>query len=301
VTDISLLIATRQRPESLARTLRSLASMDTSTITWELIVVDNEGSQETARVVREACVHEAVTLLVEPVAGKNRALNRALDVARGTLTVFTDDDVSVEPTWLREIWEGAARWPRALMFGGRILPRWPEGREPKAFHPFFEHAYAIADLARPEGPYSAGYVYGPNMAVRSMVFRGMRFDVNVGPDGTDRYIPGSETSLTVALQLAGQTAVYLPRALVHHEIRPEQLTTGWLHRRAFRRGRAEAVRDARAGRSRHTPRDVFVKAAREYAALWRARLQGDGAAALDHGLEYWKARGFIHQWRLGRR
>ncbi|MGE0704873.1 MAG: glycosyltransferase family 2 protein [Vicinamibacterales bacterium] len=300
--DVSVLIATRRRSGALARTLDGLASMDTGAISWELVVVDNDGSRETARVVREAAVQAPVTLLVEPVAGKNRALNRALDVARGALLAFTDDDVSVEPTWLREICEGAARWPGAVMFGGRILPRWPEGQEPPVFHPFFEHAYAIADFARPEGPYSSVNVYGPNMAVRSMVFKsGMRFDVNVGPNGTANYIPGSETSLTVTLQLAGQIAVYLPRALVHHEVRPEQLAPAWLYGRAFRRGRAEAVREVRAGRLRRAPRDKFLEAAREYAAWWRARWRRDRAAALDHGLEYWKARGFIHQWRVGQR
>jgi hypothetical protein len=104
----------------------------------------------------------------------------------------------------------------------------------------FDHAYAIADWVQPEGPYRASRVYGPNMAIRASVFHaGWSFDPAIGPDGTDTYIPGSETDPTMRLERAGFPAVYLPRALVLHQIRAEQLGLEWLSQRAFRKGRED--------------------------------------------------------------
>jgi hypothetical protein len=165
-------------------------------------------------------------------------------------------------------------------------------------HPFFEHAYAVADFDHGEGPYSSGYVYGANMAIRRAIFdRGWRFVVQRGPDGTERYIPGSETSLTVALERAGHRSVYLPAAVVHHQIRPEQLTPRWLYGRAFRKGRADAVRAGLRGGWRAVPRALLTTAWREYTAWWGSRLRQDANSTLDHGVAYWTARGMIHHCR----
>jgi GT2 family glycosyltransferase len=93
-----------------------------------------------------------VRLVVEPQAGKNRALNRGRETTSGALVVFTDDDVTVGSGWLRELAAGAARWPEASIFGGRILPRWPDDHTAPPAHPFFGHAFGIADFANGEKP-----------------------------------------------------------------------------------------------------------------------------------------------------
>ncbi len=59
--------------------------------------------------------------LFEPRQGKSYALNAGISKALGDILVFTDDDVTFEPTWLRNLtaplrdgqWVGA---------GGRTLP-----------------------------------------------------------------------------------------------------------------------------------------------------------------------------------
>jgi glycosyltransferase involved in cell wall biosynthesis len=297
--DVSVLLATRRRPGLLRDTLDSLAAARVEEIRWELLVVDNAADRDTQRVAQDAASRLPLRLIVEPARGKNRALNRALDEARGALVAFTDDDVVVHVNWLSELWRGALRWPDATMFGGRILPRWPAGVSAPDPHPFFLHAYAVADFKHPEGRYSSGYVYGPNMAIRRAVFEaGWRFDPTLGPDGTNDYVTGSETGLTVALEQAGHTAVYLPQALVEHQIRPEQLTPAWLYGRAFRKGRAEARKRGLVGGWRRIPRDLYVQLGREYAAFCRCRLMRDQAGALDHGIAYWMSRGMIHHCRV---
>ncbi len=304
--DISVLIATRRRA-TLAATLRSLAAMSVGALSWELLVIDNAPVADSApeswteAVVDSAASSLPIRRLAEPESGKNRALNRALPETSGSLIVFTDDDVIVDERWLTELWDGAARWPDVSMFGGRVLPRWPEMSSPPGDHPFFGHAYAIADFEHGEGPYSSGYVYGPNMAIRRSIFdAGWRFDTRIGPDGTMRYISGSETSLTVALEKCGHRAVFLPDALVHHQIRPEQLTERWLHGRAFRMGRTKARQRGLSGGWRSVPPELLVSARREYASWLECRRRGDDRAGLDHALAYWTARGMIYECRVTR-
>jgi glucosyl-dolichyl phosphate glucuronosyltransferase len=244
-----------------------------------------------------------VRLLIEPTTGKNRALNRALPEARGDLLVFTDDDVIPDPDWLVALTQGAARWPQAAVFGGRILPRWPTGLAPFFDHPFFRHAYAIADWQTEEGYYSAGRVFGANMAVRSaIVAGGWRFAPEVGPQGGESYIPGSETELTGRLEKAGLRSVYLPDALVFHCIRPEQLQLPWLYGRAFRRGRFEGQNlPAISGlRIAGAPLVVWAKLARALLVFLGSRYCSDPAVRFEHAVLYWRHRGIIHELRRRR-
>jgi GT2 family glycosyltransferase len=230
----------------------------------------------------------------------NRARNRAIDHARGRLLIFTDDDVAPRPDWLAELRRGVDRWPGAQVFGGRVLPSWPDGGPAPAPHTLSVNAYVIADWKIPEGPYSAHRVFGPNMTYRATVFEGgRRFDPRFGPDGTDTYITGAETSLNLQLERPGVTPVYLPRAVVHHRVRREQLEPAWLFKRAFRLGRWEAHV---AGLSRRPwpalPR-LLLDLRRARVAFATARAGGDSRTTLEAGLAYWRHRGALYQWRRG--
>jgi GT2 family glycosyltransferase len=299
--DVSILIPTYRRSALLERTLQSLLALRPPPITYEILVIDNAGDRGTQRVLGTVAGRLPIRLLTETRRSKNRALLRGLAEAAGDLLVFTDDDVVTDADWLMEIVEGARRWPDHAVFGGRVLPLWPAGRAPRVHHAFFDHAYAIADWVQPEGPYRASRVYGPNMAIRASVFHaGWSFDPAIGPDGTDTYIPGSETDLTMRLERAGFPAVYLPRALVLHQIRAEQLELEWLSKRAFRKGREDQRhRGTPAGpRLRGVPVSLLAAGAR--AATWwlAARASRDPVVRFDRAIAYWKLRGMMHQCRV---
>lgn len=239
MTNVSVLLATHRRSHILEETLQAMSRLDTAGVTWELIVVDNAGDDAT----RQACQKFAATLplsyLVCTEPGKNAALNYGLAHLQGELVVLTDDDVLPAPQWLRETWAGACRWPDHVLFGGRVLPRWP-GKSP-AFDlspAFGRWTFGIYDPQLDEGPRSDVVPLGANMAVRRCVFDDMRFNEQIGPRGSN-YAMGSETELIRRLCLKGHAAVFLPNSMVYHIIRPEQLQASWLVGRAFRQGRGE--------------------------------------------------------------
>src|SRR4051812_21029824 len=96
---ISVIIATRNRADSLRRLLPRLRAMSPA-LDWELIVADNGSSDDTAQLL--AGMSGLLRAVHEPVPGKSRALNRAMAAAKGELLVFTDDDVEPHPAWLDE-------------------------------------------------------------------------------------------------------------------------------------------------------------------------------------------------------
>ncbi|MFC7762183.1 glycosyltransferase [Catellatospora bangladeshensis] len=96
------------RTPHLARSLGSLSGLDYSN--YEIVVVDNAPHVAgTARLVREHAARDArVRYAAEPRAGVTHARNRGLAEARGEIVAYVDDDVTVDPGWLRALAGGFA-------------------------------------------------------------------------------------------------------------------------------------------------------------------------------------------------
>jgi len=298
---VSIIFATYNRNDLLVQTLQGLVNMDTTGLDWELILVDNAGNEETARISRSFSARLPLKFLVEQAPGKNSALNSALGHASGDLFIFTDDDVIPDSAWVKALIDAADRWKPADLFGGRILPMFPAGiKAPMIDDPIFlQLAYVIADWDLPEGEHPAGKIWGPNMMVRRRVFdQGLRFNPGIGPAGTN-YVMGSETDFLLRASDSGHTAVYVPSALVYHQIRPEQLTHSWICGRAFRVGRGLVYNN------KSVPVLKIKKwMLREFAKLFvryiYSSVVGSKSEKLMNGIEFHKMRGHIYQCYKGR-
>jgi glycosyltransferase involved in cell wall biosynthesis len=299
--EISVILATFRRPRILERTLDSLTRLHPQTPAWELVVVDNAGEVETQKVLEGYAEKLPLRFLTHTQPGKNAALNAGLSLARGELMVFTDDDTLADANWLREMWEGAARWPAYSIFGGRILPAFPEP------HPPFDlrnrniiQAFAIADWQEGEGIIPNVHVYGPNMALRRGLFAdGRRFDETLYT-AERKYMMADESSFLLSMQQLGHRSIYLPAALVRHQVRPEQLQLAWLTDRAFRSGRTIAEHE-RAMKQRMllgVPRFVFSELIWHRIAAFWWKLRRRHSAWLSAHMEYWFWRGKYHQYAL---
>lgn len=299
--DISVLLATYYRDKILYRTLQSLCSLDTKELNWEVLVVDNADDTKTREVVNHYRNVLPIKYLLETKRGKSNAMNRAFEIAKGELFVLTDDDIIADRNWLIEMWEGSKRWPDFSIFGGRILPAFPPGKIPiPKEHPFFKCAFVVADWDVDEGPYKAANVWGPNMAVHSFIFhQGWRFNPNIGPNGTNNYIVGNEGAFTTRLEREGIKSVYLPKSLVYHQIRPEQLKVKWLYRRAFVQGRSRAWNAGQLnapqvfGVPRYLIRELIETKIKQMLYFVKER------NFIHFGIEYWITKGIIYQFKKG--
>lgn len=209
MTDLSVLVNTRDRAASLRRLLGSLAEVDVDGISVEVVVVDNASSDDTPRVVADAAASCSypVHYAHEPTPGASRAKNTGLRLARGRLLAFTDDDCVVEPTYARAVVEAFAL-ERFDYCGGRSLLLDP------ADAPYAIKPSTSFRLIPPRSFVPAGAVLGLNMAWRAEVVRSLGgFDPMFGPGTPYR---GDEIDLCARASHAGHWGAFVPSILVYH-------------------------------------------------------------------------------------
>ena len=103
---ICVILCTYNRASRLAEALKSImASALPADVEWKILVVDNNSTDQTRNVATEFCDRypSRFRYLFEPRQGKSHALNAALQESRAEILAFTDDDVTVEPEWLRNL------------------------------------------------------------------------------------------------------------------------------------------------------------------------------------------------------
>jgi glycosyltransferase involved in cell wall biosynthesis len=243
--NITVILCTYNRCQTLARTLDSVATSTLpNSVEWEVLVVDNNSSDQTHEVVDDFCRRYPgrFRYLFERRQGKSYALNTGIREARGEVLAFTDDDVTVEPEWLQHLTAAlgrAAQWAGA---GGRILPaqtfvqpRWMSLEEPYSLGGALCGLFDFGDDPRKldRAP------YGANMAFRKDMFEkygGFRTDLGPPPGGE---MQGEDGEFGLRLMAAGERLRYEPWAIVHHPVSMDRLKKEYFLAWWFRYGRAQ--------------------------------------------------------------
>jgi cellulose synthase/poly-beta-1,6-N-acetylglucosamine synthase-like glycosyltransferase len=99
----SVIVPARDASAMLPRTLGALRDSDLPPERWELIVVDDGSTDDTATVA--ARYADTVVKLGHRAFGPAYARNRGFDVSRGDYVLFIDADVVVEPNTIRRFAE----------------------------------------------------------------------------------------------------------------------------------------------------------------------------------------------------
>jgi len=111
--DLSVVIPTYNRREILARSLKALLSQDYPTDKYEILVIDDGSTDETAKVAREAEIKSPVPLHYwgQEHAGPAAARNLGVEKARGKIILFLGDDIIATPNLLTEHMAWHRRFP----------------------------------------------------------------------------------------------------------------------------------------------------------------------------------------------
>src|SRR5207244_1128123 len=81
---------------------------------------------------------------------------------------------------------------------------------------------------------------GPNFAVRRSAIDGLRFDPALGPQGLSDYPIGCDVDFGLRVIARNHRCHYVPKAIIRHVVRPEQLAPEWIVRRCGLWGRGAA-------------------------------------------------------------
>ena len=210
---ISLVICTRNRAAALERCLEPVAALRHDG-PWELIVVDNGSTDESAAVIARFAARGSIRVraVEQLVKGLSNARNAGVAAAAGDIVLFTDDDCYVAPDLL-DACAVAFADPAVGYATGRVTLHDPddaavtvnESLEPRRFPP------------RVFLP--AGAVKGANLAFRraaldAIVERGVPFDPLFGSGAS---FPAEDADAAQRAALAGWVGVYDPAmAVAHH-------------------------------------------------------------------------------------
>jgi glucosyl-dolichyl phosphate glucuronosyltransferase len=244
---LTLAICTWNRAALLDRTLAEMHRLRIPRgVQWELVVVNNNCTDGTDRVIARHAAALPIRRIVEPRQGKSYALNRTLDEATGDWIVFTDDDVLVDPGLL-EAYAGAIAdsGEDVAFLGGMIEPWFPQPPDPVLARaiPTVASGFCGVDERDPgiRADRSIRAVqdkvpYGANCAVARHRLGGVRYDEQMGPTGRAR-ITGEEVLFFRSLLARGLTGRWVVAARLRHYVPPSRLTMTYLRRHLFDLGR----------------------------------------------------------------
>ncbi|HVA80463.1 MAG TPA: glycosyltransferase [Candidatus Binataceae bacterium] len=274
--NLSVIIATRDRPESLARLIRSLAPQLRSGA-HEIIVAENGSAQPTALPTDLPPLRH----LHEPRSGKCRIQNRAITEAAGAILIFLDDDLIAGDDYLAAVEQFFAQHPRFAAMAGRVVamedPATKLGAQWVYLDlPIFDRGDKVVEVPG---------VIGANMAFRAAaIARVGRFDERLGPGAAGHE---EETEMSARLGRAGFSIGYAPAAIVYHEVDPARADRERFIRVSRERGRCRMLHE------KHSAFEVLGKNAIAWIRLRAARFAGASAeriareerrAAVAHGM-----------------
>ena len=179
-------------------------------IKWELIIVDNNSTDNLREVVQDFTQKSKLNVryLFEGKPGLSHARNKGIGEARGNYIAFTDDDCIVDRPWLISILEEFDSDPDLSGLGGRAELYNTEDkpvsiRTSRERHLFVSHNQLF------------NLIPGCNMAFRRKVFDAVG---NFDPDfGAGARIPSAEdTDFYYRVYKTGLKLLYSPDILIYH-------------------------------------------------------------------------------------
>jgi glycosyltransferase involved in cell wall biosynthesis len=226
---MTIVICTRDNPESLAITLESLRIQEYQRS--RILVVDNAPSDDRTRQVVKAATADGdldVDYVIEPRPGVSWARNRAIEASDREVIAFIDDDERCDRWWAAELARGFVEFPGACAVTGVIVPGEIATQSQVLFERYFgiragrgfTRAVFSPETARQQSPLYPRPPFGAtgNMAARrDALDRIGRFDCALGAGTMARAC--EDTAALSALLLDGGTIVYQPTAIVHHYYR----------------------------------------------------------------------------------
>lgn len=223
--NITIAIPTYNGAHRLPTLLQLLQNqINTECITWEIIVVDNNSTDDTAKIVHEYQKNwrHAFPLkyCLETQQGAAHARKRAVSEAQGTLIGFLDDDNYPEPNWVYTAYTFSTEHPKCGAYASQIHPAWETEPPPnfKRITPFLAITERgdiplLYDKRKKMLPPSAGLV------VRKQAWQQ---SIPQNPILTGRangnMLTGEDTEMLSYIQKAGWEIWYNPAMEIHHQI-----------------------------------------------------------------------------------
>ncbi len=222
---LSAIVCTYNRASSLGPTLDSLARQSAEPALWEIVVVDNNSTDNTEDVVAKLSEENpslSVLYVKEEKQGLSHARNRGIEESKGGYILFLDDDIIADPALVGAYIEFFDLHPFAQACGGVVEALYEEGRPVWATYYTDRMLAGVVDLGPRVNKFRGGkYPTGANFAVRRKAFdRFGTFNPDLGRTG-ETPLGGEEKDLFDRFRKEDEDIYFL------HEAKIKHIVPGW--------------------------------------------------------------------------
>jgi len=229
---VSVIICCYNSARRLPETLSHLARQQVVPgVAWEVILVDNASSDDTAGVAMKHQSTLSLRIVREDKKGLSSARRRGIAESKFDTLVFCDDDNWLDPNYVACAFD-IMRDRSIGALGGVGSPAF-ETSEPSWFH-YVRSYYALGEQKNNIVPKSGfRYLYGAGMVVSNAAITKLYAsgftNLTSGRLG-NTLVSGEDTELTLALQQRGYRVEWSEKLKFRHFITKERLTLNYCSR-----------------------------------------------------------------------
>lgn len=244
--NVSIIICTYNRAKYIGPLLESIVRNDFDKTRYEVVLVDNNSTDDTPQVCASfASAHPELLLryVQEQEQGLSAARNKGIREAEGEILIFVDDDALVDEHYISYYVEFLAEHPEVMAAGGPIEPQY-ETSEPDWMTKYTRALlcgwmnYGSEVRAYPSGRYPGG----GNACYRREVFdRVGLFNTSLGRKGTS-LMASEEKDIFDKMATQGMDVRYIPGPVLHHIIPQHKLEKDYFNRLTLQIGISEHKR-----------------------------------------------------------
>ncbi len=230
---IDLVICTYNNASLLKRTLEGIAQLSVpSNITWNVLVVNNNCTDETATIVKDQILKNEIQLrmVIETDQGLTAARVRGVHDTHSEWIAFIDDDCILAKNWIEEAEKFIKVYPGCGLFGGKIQLLWE--KEPPSYVMHFPFAYAAKNHGDKAKRLSA--VAGAGMIVKREALKkcGWINEQFLADRVGQKLVSGGD--MEIALRVGAYFEVwYNPACTLQHIIPQRRTTKSYLQKIVF--------------------------------------------------------------------
>lgn len=256
---LTAIICTYNRAKYIGPLLESIAANDLSKQEYEILLVDNNCTDNT----RELCDSFAKTHLdvnlryvTEPEQGLSAARNKGIKEAKGDVIVYIDDDALVDEWYLRTIVDYMGTHLEIDAVGGPIIPLYENTQEPHWMTRYTKELLCgYLYFGEEERPFPGErYPGGGNAAYRAEVFKKVGFfNTALGRKGNG-LMGSEEKDIFDKMKTQSMRFMYLPKMILHHIIPQKKLERDYFDRLTLQIGKSERQRTRTIGKGKYINR-----------------------------------------------
>ena len=271
---LSVIIPTRNRSPLIKKVLFSLMNQTLTKDQFEVIVIDNGSTDDTAEICDEyKSKLPGFQRIYDECPGLHVGRHLGIKHAKGDILVYADDDIEAFPTWLAGVAE-SFRDPEVTLVGGKCLPKFESNPQEWVEYLWVRNQYgktlgyySLVDFGDEMKEISPFFVFGCNYSIRKNVLIEVGgFHPDAMPQELIKYRGDGESYVSRRIEELRYNVIYNPKASVYHWVPKSRLTLEYLKKRSFNQGISNSFAEIRNNHSssdnyfnKHSSQSIYLK------------------------------------------